>query len=125
MTQAMRCTFGAGVWLLSWTILLGCGDSGLARSEETIRQEALRSAPKGTTKPEVLLGLSEKVRIEVGRVDPGVDGYPSEEPVGSSFVRAHLGSYGWMLTTDVMAVYYFDDAEKLLDVRIVKYREGL
>ncbi len=120
----MRRAFGLGVWLPSSTILLSCGASGLARSEEAIRLDVLKAAPKGTTKSEVLGGLSERVRVELGRVTLGVGDYPSARPTGSSFIRAHLGSYGWILTTDVMAVYYFDDAERLLDVQIVKYREG-
>ncbi len=81
-------------------------------------------APLGTSKDLVRTEFARSIHVEQGDVSVGIANYPSEHPLGISFLRAHLGEYGFLMRTDVIAVYYFDADEKLLDIQVLKYREA-
>ncbi len=110
--------------LVAGLLLVSCDRSPLSRPERAIREDLMSRAPLGTSKDVVKTEFAPSIRVEQGDVSAEVANYPSEHPVGVSFLRAHLGGYGFLMKTDVVAIYYFDADEKLLDIQVLKYREA-
>lgn len=115
--------------ILTSIALVGC--SPLRDSEEQINERLLEQTPLQTPKSAVRTKLAEK-KVSVIEAQ-GPSSVPMKEPFQTeewnSLFRVDLGGYGFpffdLLSTDVVAFYVFNEEDRLVEIAVVKYHEGL
>jgi len=96
---------------------------GWLRAEGSeIENQLLVETPLATSKAQVLAVSRTKGRAvgDGGELTPNISNYPVPSGEGKSYLRAHIGSYGVVLTVDVIAFYIFDEEERLVAIHVRK-----
>lgn len=101
--------------------LAGCG-GWLRHPSDQIEAHLLGETPLATAKELVRTLSQERARdiTEDARLTPNPSNYPVPASEGSSYLRAHLGSYGFVFRVDVVAFYVFDANDQLVAIHVRK-----
>ena len=98
------------------------------RSEQSIRQQILRETPQGSAYSAVL-NHAKKRRWPVTEQSTGLEtkniGLQPPRVIGKRVIKAYLGHYqGLPWRVDVQCYWAFDENDKLIDVFVIKDRDG-
>ena len=117
--------------ILTILILLTAISNPLRKDCEIIRNNILKVTPIGSDIDYIITAIEEQgwefeYQSDFGfRINSRDISSKKSEFVGVKHIRATLGAYINFFVTDVCAYWGFDENNKLVDVYIVKYTDGL
>ena len=128
-------TFAIAIFIVAVILILFDFTSPLSRSNERIRADMLQLTPIGTSMDDVIRVIESNEDWTIYQIyNRGysyslIRGNPSRgrecTVIGEKSFEVHLGGYYGFLWTDVTVFYGFDDNSMLIDVAVLKEKDGL